>query len=370
MNDLILKLLVIDQKERMDWNEYFNHPFFKSSIDNIRKQKNEINMIIEVEKYDINKEIYFLDNSDDEYWIGDKKVYHKHDNLKELNESNVDLYINNEKVKYKKYFIPKKEGLYKIKLIMKIEIKDCSFMFSGCDKIKDLNLSSFNTKNVTNMSYMFSSMYITNLNLSFFFTKNVTDMKGMFFKSWKLTNLNLSSFDTKNVTDMSLMFYDCPSIKNLDLSSFNTINVINMSYMFHCCSGLTLLNLSSFDTKKVTDMKGMFFCCEKLKNLDLSSFDTKNVTNMASMLYNCFEIVNLDLSSFNTKNVTDMSGMFFYCIKIINLDLSSFDTKNVTDMSRMFFECSGLKSIIIQKKMNNVAFELFKNNKNVKIIRF
>ena len=41
---------------------------------------------------------------------------HFHDNLKELNELNTELYINNKKYKYKKYFIPEKEGIYSILL--------------------------------------------------------------------------------------------------------------------------------------------------------------------------------------------------------------------------------------------------------------
>ena len=36
--------------------------------------------------------------------------------LKELNESNTELYINNKKYKYNKYFIPEKEGYYNIVL--------------------------------------------------------------------------------------------------------------------------------------------------------------------------------------------------------------------------------------------------------------
>ena len=31
-----------------------------------------------------------------------------------------------------------------------------SCMFSGCEKLNDLNLSSFDTKKVNNMSFMFS----------------------------------------------------------------------------------------------------------------------------------------------------------------------------------------------------------------------
>lgn len=70
-------------------------------------------MTINVENNDINKNIYFLDNTDGSSFNG---VSHLHDNLKELNESNTDLYINDDKFKYQKYFVPKKEGIYSIKL--------------------------------------------------------------------------------------------------------------------------------------------------------------------------------------------------------------------------------------------------------------
>ncbi len=65
-------------------------------------------------------------------------------------------------------------------------------MFFGCNNITNLNLSSFNTKNVTNMSYMFSwCNNITNLNLSSFDTKFVIDMNKMFFFSDKLVYVKI-----------------------------------------------------------------------------------------------------------------------------------------------------------------------------------
>ena len=54
------------------------------------------------------------------------------------------------------------------------------------------------------------------------------------FKS--LTHLDLSNFDTHNVTEMSEMFFECTSLTELNLTSFNTSNVINMSFMFYKCS--------------------------------------------------------------------------------------------------------------------------------------
>ena len=48
----------------------------------------------------------------------------------------------------------------------------------------------------------------------------------------ELTSLDVSSFDTKSVTDMSEMFRRCSKITTLNISSFDTKNVTNMSGMF------------------------------------------------------------------------------------------------------------------------------------------
>lgn len=67
-------------------------------------------MKINIDKEDINriidKKIYFLD---DYYY---SKNEHSH--LKGLNLFNTELYINNEKKKFEKYFIPEKEGIHSI----------------------------------------------------------------------------------------------------------------------------------------------------------------------------------------------------------------------------------------------------------------
>ena len=50
-------------------------------------------------------------------------------------------------------------------------------MFNKCSKLSSLNLSDFNTDDVTNMSYMFNKCSsLTSLNLSNFNTNNVKDM--------------------------------------------------------------------------------------------------------------------------------------------------------------------------------------------------
>ena len=60
-----------------------------------------------------------------------------------------------------------------------------------------------------------------------------------------LMQLNLSNFNTNNVTNMSYMFYRCSSLKELNLSNFNTNNDINMSCMFDGCSNDLKMKIST-----------------------------------------------------------------------------------------------------------------------------
>jgi surface protein len=80
----------------------------------------------------------------------------------------------------------------------------------------------------------------------------------MFESCSGLTNLDVSNFNTSNVTNMSYMFCTCSGLTNLDLSNFITSNVTNMSAMFRYCKSLTNLDIRKFGFTKVTNYSGMF----------------------------------------------------------------------------------------------------------------
>ena len=58
-------------------------------------------------------------------------------------------------------------------------------------------------------------------------------MVGMFYKCVSLTTLDLSNFNTINVTSMNYMFSECSSLTILNLSNFNTDYVNSMNEMFY-----------------------------------------------------------------------------------------------------------------------------------------
>ena len=210
-------------------------------------------------------------------------------------------------------------------------------MFVNMHNLTSLDLSNFDTSQVTDMGDMFFyASSLTNLNLSSFNTSKVTNMGSMFNNASSLTSLNLSNFDTSKVADMSAMFYNMSNLTSLNLSNFNTSKVTDMHSMFSSMSSLTSLNLSNFDTSKVTDMRAMFAGLPNLATLNLSSFDTSNVTNMSGMFYEASNLSVLNLSNFNTSKVTNMEAMFYNMVSLTSLDLSGFNTPEVTNMSNMF----------------------------------
>ena len=226
------------------------------------------------------------------------------------------------------------------------KVTDMSLMFHGMRDLSALNLSSFNTSQVTDMHNMFYGMSnLTTLDLSNFDTSKVTNMGNMFSSMTNLTSLNLSSFNTSKVTDMGFMFYGIPNLTSLDLSNFDTSKTTKMSFMFYGMRKLTALNLSSFNTSQVTDMSGMFSSMPSLTSLNLSHFDTSKVTDMHFMFRDTSNLTTLNLSNFDTSKVTDMNYMFHNTSSLTSLNLSNFDTSKVTNMEAMFSDMSGLTSL-------------------------
>ena len=166
----------------------------------------------------------------------------------------------------------------------------------------------------------------------------------MFYGCSGLTSLDLSHFNTQNVTNMDEMFWRCSGLTSLDLSHFNTQNVKDMREMFYGCSGLTSLDLSHFNTQNVTEMGSMFYGCSGLPSLDVSHFNTQNVTDMSLMFSDCSGLTSLDLSHFDTQNVFDMTLMFSRCSALTTI-YSNTDW-HCPGSKGMFAGCEQLKGAV------------------------
>ena len=82
-------------------------------------------------------------------------------------------------------------------------------------------------------------------------------MADMFDECSKLTSIDLSNFDTSNVTNMCGMFTGI-SMKSLDISNFDLSNVSSLYQTFGYIKKLDVLILGDFKFSDKTDASGMF----------------------------------------------------------------------------------------------------------------
>ena len=80
-------------------------------------------------------------------------------------------------------------------------------------------------------------------------------MVGMFSNCISLTSLDVSRWNTSNVTNMSQMFASCIGLTSLDLSNFDTSNVTNMGYMFRGCSKLKTIRMVGCNQTTIDKIK-------------------------------------------------------------------------------------------------------------------
>ena len=351
-------------------------------------------------------------------------------------------------------------------------VSKMNYMFSSCSALTSLDLSNWNTSSVRNLEGMFQGCnhLSTITGISKWKTPNLggsfnDKLKNMFKDCSALTSLDLSGWNTSDVSQMDYMFSGCSNLVTLNLGGWDTSEAEEMDGMFENCSALTTIyvgngwsvyNVSAFNTLfanctslvggngtrwnsshidktyariDAPDTPGYFtetsdesyavytpenttltFYCDvlrtshtgttydlptgsnapgwsatssavtsvvfdasfanarpkstyrwfsdmgKLTTIDgIGNLNTSQVTVMSEMFYGCNQLGNLDLTSLNTSNVTDMSSVFRNCSALTSLDLTGWNTKKVTDMSNMFRECSVLEAIYVDSNWSTQA---------------
>ena len=321
-------------------------------------------------------------------------------------------------------------------------VTDMSGMFRECVSLQTLNLSNFNTERVTKMQWMFGNQ-IVNTNIRIY---PEPEWYHHFIRTWldiqtpyKLETIDVSSFNTANVTDMSGMFEYQPALTTIYVgNSWSTAKVSSSSDMFkdsnklvggsgttydvnhvdhlyaHVDGGINnpgyltlkggqggtgikeayaILNggtltfyydgnkdsrsgkkydvetsytsskLPGWATDSLSIKKAVFdssfagyyptstarwfggYYNNLVSITGINYLNTENVTSMDNMFARCKSLKSIDVSKFKTSKVTIMQSMFYGCISLESLDVSGFDTRNVTNMHAMFYNCNSLKSL-------------------------
>ena len=212
------------------------------------------------------------------------------------------------------------EGENNIRMLWNSLILDCSSMFKGLDNIIEVDLSKFDSSQVTLMTEMFA---------------DCTNVRSIIF----------DDIETSSVTDMSYLFSNCESLISIDLSRINTKSLQIMNDIFSNCKKLISVDLSNFNTSIVTSMACAFTNCNSIKTIDLSSFNTRKVDMMMNMFENCHELISLDISNFDTTNVYNMDYMFNNCYKLSYINLSNIQLSSVNNAEYFLSNCTNLEFI-------------------------
>ena len=138
----------------------------------------------------------------------------------------------------------------------------------------------FDVNNDKTFEYTFVNVPITNMD---YFTQACRD---------KLKTIDLSNFDTSQVTSMYEAFIQCSNLTSIDLTNVNTSKVTDMYGMFCDCYGLTSLDLSSLDTSNVTDISNMFTYNSALEDLYMN-FNVRSVSYYGNIFYDCKSLKNV-----------------------------------------------------------------------------
>ena len=234
------------------------------------------------------------------------------------------------------------------------KVTDMSFMFNGCSKLQAIDAGKFQTGEVTNMCSMFAGCAsLVDLTIAGFRTSKVTDVSSMFEGCKMLVAIDLgTTFYTSEVKDFTRMFKNCSAVQTIRFNwGFSTEKATSTSEMFAGCSKLTKFEQRNpFDMQTVKDMSSMFQGCSSMDNV-LTNFvagaQTRDVTNLSNMFKGCSSVRTLDLTNFYTAEAVNMAGMFDGCSSLTSLNLCNLSSESMKQCEGMFTRVPGSTTIYL-----------------------
>ena len=196
--------------------------------------------------------------------------------MKSLNEYIIEKILINKSSKFNKIKVESKDQLQSI--IQKRYHSNNSFI-----SLTDIDISELD-----NLSSIFCGLKLEVVDISGWDTSNVTAMAYMFSRCKNLKNIiGIENLDVSKLKRANFMFDSCENLVELDLTNWNPISLQNAWSMFYRCSNLKFIkNIENWQLPNINDVSYMFYNCTKL-DVDLSNWDLSNLQNSLKL-----EIVN------------------------------------------------------------------------------
>ncbi len=179
-------------------------------------------------------------------------------------------------------------------------------LFFWNTKIRELDLSDWDTTGVREFAYMFDSC--TNLEV----------IKG------------IENFDVSLCSDFTGVFNECTHLKKLDLSKWNMNKAVSVCGMFMACTDLEEIDVSTWRMPECVDYDSFVDVCSKLRKLDVSKWDTSGAQTMERFACSCINLEELALENWNVSNLTVSTGAIANCPKLRAIDFSNWEISDFT----------------------------------------
>ena len=184
-------------------------------------------------------------------------------------------------------------------------VSNINSMFLGCISLPRINVSNWDTSNITAISSLFQACY------------NLREIKGL--NTW--TNLS-------KATNISAMFRDCYKLKgDLDLENFAiSTQCTNVAGIFYNCSKIYSISIKGWNLSNVTSVSVMFQGCVSMMSLNMQNLTpiTSTCTNASQLFYNCYALNELILTNWNFSGITAAANIGYLiqiCYKLKRLEL-------------------------------------------------
>ena len=166
-------------------------------------------------------------------------------------------------------------------------------------------------------------------------------MHRLFFGCNSLKYLDLSSFNTSKVKYMNSLFNGCSSLTSLDLSNFDTSQNTFFQWMFNGSSNLEYINIEKFSFEKLNNSNNMFdyipdnvVICFKSNNTKYNNIIFNNLKNQKCFINYCSKDWKKNqkklITNNNTINLINNISFFNICkCDLNNCLLYSNDNKDL-----------------------------------------
>jgi surface protein len=164
-------------------------------------------------------------------------------------------------------------------------------------------------------------------------TVSCTTAAGCFDNCTALSSLDLSSWDTSNIVDYSFMFHSNTSLTTITgLDKFDMSKGYNLGAMFSGCNNLVFPDLTAWSLINAGSIDSMFSACKKLTSFCNESTMHPAATGSIFAYCNNLEKVNLPYLSMDGIAYGPW-GIFYQCFKLHTIILGEAFGRAATSMT-------------------------------------